>query len=40
MVKAYLYRQNYTKKHTDTHSQKEKNEKKYIKNKGREQPNQ
>ena len=27
MVKAKLYRQNHTRKHTDTHSQKEKKEK-------------
>ena len=44
MVKTKLYRQNHTKKHTDTHSQKEKKEKKniyiYIKKGGREQPNQ
>ena len=39
MVKANLYRQNHTQKHTDTHSQKEKKEKNiYIKKK--EQPNQ
>ena len=37
MVKANLYRQNHTKKHTHTYSQKEKKEKKF---KGREQPNQ
>ena len=30
MVKAKLYRQNHTKKHTHTHSQKEIKEKKYI----------
>ena len=30
MVKANLYRQNHTKKHIHTHSQEEKNEKKYI----------
>ena len=30
MVKAKLYRQNHTKKHTYTHSQKEKKEKIYI----------
>ena len=38
MVKANLNRQNYTKKHTLTHSQKEKKEKKkymYIKKIGR-----
>ena len=29
MVKAKLYRQNHTKKHTHTHSQKEKGEKQY-----------
>ena len=42
MAKAKLYRQNHTKKHTDTHSQKEKKEKKSIsiyKKKKREQPN-
>ena len=39
MIKAKLYRQNHTQKHTDTHSQKEKKEKNiYIKKK--EQPNQ
>ena len=39
MVKANLYRQNHTQKHTDTHSQKEKKEKNiYIKKK--EKPNQ
>ena len=36
MVKSKLYRPNHTKKHTHTHSQKQKNI--YIK--GREQPNQ
>ena len=30
MVKAKLYRQNHTQKHTHTHSQKEKTVKKYI----------
>ena len=30
MVKATLYRENHTQKHTDTHSQKEKNEENYI----------
>ena len=30
MVKAKLYRQNHTQKHTHTHSQKEKKGKKYI----------
>ena len=30
MVKAKLYRQNHTQKHTHTHSQKEKKVKKYI----------
>ena len=44
MVKAKLYLQNHTKKHTHTHSQEEKKEKYiyiYIKNKeGRELPNQ
>ena len=30
MVKAKLYRQNHTKKHTHTHSQNEKKEKIYI----------
>ena len=30
MVKAKLYRQNHTKKHKNTHSQKEKKEKIYI----------
>ena len=42
MVKAKLYRQNHTEKHTDTHSQKDKKEKHiyiYEKNKGREEPN-
>ena len=44
MVKAKLYRQNLTQKHTRTHSQKEEKEKEsiyiYKKTKGREQPNQ
>ena len=30
MVKTKLYRQNHTKKHTSTHLQKEKKEKKYL----------
>ena len=41
MVKAKLYRQNHTKKHTHTYSQKEERKKNvyiYIKKKGREQP--
>ena len=43
MVKAKLYRPNHTKKHTDTHSQKEKREKNiyiYIKRKKEEESNQ
>ena len=46
MVKAKLYRQNHTKKHKPTHSQKEKKEKSihiyiyFFKKGGREQQNQ
>ena len=40
MVKAKLYRQNHTKKHTHTHSQKEKNEKINIYFKKDEESNQ
>ena len=39
MVKAKLYRQNHTKKHTHAHSQKEKKEKKKIYIKKREESN-
>ena len=40
MVKEKLYRQNHTKTHKHTHSQKEKKGNIYIKNNRREQPNQ
>ena len=40
MVKAKLYRQNHTKKHTHTHSQKVKKEKYIYKKEGREQTDQ